>query len=79
MSKPKYDYSAVVAAYKADPTIADTLPDTLPDTLRTLLQLHYIENMQWSDVAEAMNYCIENIYRLRPIALGRLEGIINGK
>ena len=29
MSKPKYDYSAVVAAYKADPTIADTLPDTL--------------------------------------------------
>lgn len=71
MSKPKYDYSAVVAAYKADPTIADTL--------RTLLQLHYIENMQWSDVAEAMNYCIENIYRLRPIALGRLEGIINGK
>ena len=52
MSKPKYDYSAVVAAYKADPTIADTLPDTL----RTLLQLHYIENMQWSDVAEAMNY-----------------------
>ena len=75
MSKPKYDYSAVVAAYKADPTIADTLPDTL----RTLLQLHYVENMQLSDVAEAMNYCIENFYRLRPIALGRLEGIINGK
>ena len=49
MSKPKYDYSAVVAAYKADPTIADTLPDTL----RTLLQLHYIE------VVEALNKCAE--------------------
>ena len=75
MSKPKHDYSAVIAAYKTDPTVADTLPDTL----RTLLQLHYIENMQWSDVAEAMHYCIENIYRLRPTALDRLEDIINGK
>lgn len=75
MSKPKYDYSAVVAAYKSDPTIADELPDTL----RTLLQLHYISGMYWSDVAEAMNYCIENIYRLRIIALGRLEDIINGR
>ena len=75
MNKPKYDYSAVVAAYKANPTIADTLPDTL----RTLLQLHFIKSMRWCDVADAMNYSLENIYRLREQALNRLEAAINGK
>lgn len=75
MSKPKHDYSAAIEAYKANPAIADGFPHTL----RTLLRLHFIENMRWSDVAEEMNYCIENIYRLRPIALGRVEDIINDR
>lgn len=75
MSKPKHDYSAAIAAYKADPTIADELPDILKE----ILHLHFIENMRWCDVADVKTYSVENIYRLRPIALGRLEDIINGK
>ena len=75
MSKPRHDYSDSITAYKSDPTIADKLPDTL----RTLLQLHFIEAMRWCDVADAMNYSLENIYRLREQALNRLEAAINGK
>lgn len=75
MSRPRNDYSAAIAAYKADPAIAAALPETL----RTLLRLRFDEGMRWCDVAEAMNYCIENIYRLRPIALGSLEEIINSR
>lgn len=74
MRNPKR-FKRVIAAYKADPTIADGLPDIL----RELLDLHYTKNMRWREVADAMYYSVENIYRLRVTALERLEVIINGK
>lgn len=71
--KRKPDYR--VAAYQADTTIADTLPDILKE----ILDLHYIKGFKWVEVAEAINYSVENVYLLRRQALSLLEVVIDGK
>lgn len=75
MSKRKNKPDYRVAAYQADPTIADTLPDILKE----ILHLHYIKCLKWSEVADATNYSVENIYLLRRQALSLLEVVIDGK
>lgn len=40
---------------------------------RCVLELYYLNGYRWSEVAEAMNYSVDNIYKLREGAMKALE------
>lgn len=40
---------------------------------RRVLKLHYIDGMRWAEIPDAMHYGIDNIYRLRRLALKHLQ------
>lgn len=78
MQKPlkrlsRKEVSELIAAFKLNP--ARYLAKIRDPVIAKLLELHYINNVQWHDVADALNYTEQNIYKLRRKALNQLSQI----
>jgi DNA-directed RNA polymerase specialized sigma subunit len=41
--------------------------------LRTVMELRYLECRSWENVAEEMNYSIDNVYKLHGVALQKIQ------
>lgn len=78
MQKPtkrlsRKEVSELIAAFKREPSFY--LSKIQDPVIAKLLTLHYLNNVQWHSVADALNYTEQNIYKLRRKALNQLSQI----
>lgn len=60
-------------AYYEEYNSAKELFSKLPCEEKLIMNLRYLEGLDWKDVAEISNYSIDNCFRLRRKALGRID------
>ena len=60
-------------AYYEEYNSVKELFSKLPSEEKLIMNLRYLEGLDWKDVAEISNYSIDNCFRLRRKALDRIE------
>lgn len=65
------EISSLVSELKRSPH--DYLKHISDPLIKKILNLHYIQNLEWWKVANAINYSEQNVYKLRRKALVQLS------